>query len=521
VLPGKTLTLKDVMRIAVRRGWMVVVPFSIGLALIPVLSRKTPNMYRSETLIRVVPKRVPDTLVLAIGGPKMADRLPTMRDLLLSRSQLEPIVKTLNPYPRLRGQRNLEEIVERMRSDINLQNEGQETFRLEYVNTERYIAQKVTARLADVFIESNVRDREGLADETNQFLESQLSEAKEQLIQHEKRLELYRRQHAGELPSQLESNLQALRNTQLQLQAVNESTNRARERRLLVERQIADTQALPADLVPADGAPPGQVPLTPAQQLEAARAQLAASRLRFMPDHPDVRAAEGAVRQLEASLAEESRRPQASGANGGQILSSAQAARQKRIADLKADLEVIDHQITAGTAEQAQLKSTMTDYQAKVDALPTRESELVELTRDYSTLQQTYMSLLTKRQDSKIAGNLQRREIGEQFRIVDPASLPEKPYNQIQRMGIVVSGVFAGLVVGVLIVAFLAVQDSTLRTEDDVLRTLSLPVLALVPVMDSGRELRLRRLRALAGNIAAAVVLLGSATWVVLWRLNR
>src|SRR5260221_10847353 len=215
--------MKDVMRIAVRRGWMVVVPFSIGLALIPVLSRRTPNMYRSETLVRVIPKRVPDTVVLAITGGKMEDRLTTMRDLLLSRSQLEPIVKSLNLYPRLREQRSMEEIVERMRSEINLQAEGQETFRLEYVSPERYTAQRVTARLADVFIESNMRDREGLADETDHFLESQLNDAKEQLIQHEKRLELYRRQHAGELPSQVESNLQALRNTQVQLQAGNQS----------------------------------------------------------------------------------------------------------------------------------------------------------------------------------------------------------------------------------------------------------------------------------------------------------
>jgi len=521
VLPGKTFTVKDALRLAVRRGWMVVVPFSIGLAVIPVLSRKTPNMYRSETLIRVIPQRVPDAVVHAIGVAKMEERLPTMRDLLLSRSRLEPIVKTLNLYPRMRGQRSMEEIVDRMRTDINLQNEGPETFRLEYVSPERFTAQRVTARLADVFIESNTRDREGLADDTNQFLESQLNDAKEQLIQHEKRLEQYSRQHAGELPSQLESNLQALRNTQLQLQAVNESTNRAQERRLLIERQSADAQALPAAVVAADAAAQGQAPLTTAQQLESARAQLAANRLRFMPDHPDVRGGERTVRDLEAKVDEESRQPAAPAPNGTQVLSPGQAARQKRLADLSAELEVIDHQISAGAAEQAQLKRTMAEYQAKVDALPTRQSELVELTRDYSTLQGTYMSLLTKRQDSKIAANLQRREIGEQFRIVDPASLPEKPYNQVQRMGVIVSGTVAGLVFGVMAVAFLGFHDSTFRTEDDVLRTLSLPVLALIPVMDSGRELRRRRLRALAGNVVAAVALLGSAAWVVLWRLNR
>ena len=503
----------------------MVVPFSIGLALVPKLSRSTPNMYRSETLIRVIPPRVPDTVVRQFGVTKMEERLPTIRDLLLSRSQLEPVVKAFNLYPRLRNQRSAEEIVQRMRSDINLQAEGQETFRLEYISADRYTARDVTARLAALLIEENQRDRAGLADETNQFLESQLNEAKEQLIQHEKRLELYRRQHSGELPTQLESNLQAIRNAQQQLQAVGESTNRAQERRLLVERQLADVQALPADVVvpvAGEGAPAGPAPLTTAQQLEAARTQLEANKLHYTPDHPDVRAAERTVRELKAKLEEESRQQQeAPAAAAVQVASPAQVARQKRISDLKAELEVIDHQITAGETEADRLKRAIADYQFKVDAVPTRESELVELTRDYSTLQATYMSLLTKREDSKIAANLQRRESGEQFRIVDPASLPEKPYNQVQRMGIIASGAVAGLIAGGLLVAFLAFSDSSFSREEDVTRTLSLPVLAIVPVMGQSRELRLRRLRAVAGNIFAAAALIGSVAFVAFWRLHR
>ncbi len=51
--------------------------------------------------------------------------------------------------------------------------------------------------------------------------------------------------------------------------------------------------------------------------------------------------------------------------------------------------------------------------------MPTRESELVELTRDYSTLRSRTISLLKKREDSKLAANLERRQIGEQFKILD------------------------------------------------------------------------------------------------------
>ena len=80
--------------------------------------------------------------------------------------------------------------------------------------------------------------------------------------------------------------------------------------------------------------------------------------------------------------------------------------------------------------------------------MPERESELVELTRDYETLQETYTSLLTKKEDSKLAANLERGQIGEQFRILDPASLPERPSNQEQRLTMGIGASLGGLVSG-------------------------------------------------------------------------
>ncbi|HMD35976.1 MAG TPA: GNVR domain-containing protein [Vicinamibacterales bacterium] len=508
-----------------RRGWIVVLAFSIGLAAAPILSKTLPQLYRSETLIRVIPQRVPESYVRSTGTVKMEERIPSISDLLLSRSQLEKIINEFDLYRPQRKQLIMEDIVQRMRAAITLKPDGQETFRIQYVNRDQQTARTVTARLAALFIEENLRDRAGLADETSRFLESQLNDAKERLIQHEKKLEMYRRTHSGELPSQLDSNLQVIRNMQLQLQAVNEATNRVQERRLLVERQIADAQALPADIVTATIDAAGRVepaPLTTAQQLDAARAQLETARLRYMPDHPDVRAAERTVHDLTAKLERESsRQPQQAAPAAVQQVSPAQVARQKRLRDLQADLEVIDHQLNASLAEEDRLKQTMTDYQRKVDAVPTRESELIELTRDYSTLQATYMSLLTKREDSKIAANLQHREIGEQFRIVDPASLPEKPYNQVQRVAVVASGVVSGLILGLLAIGLLEYRDSSFASEADVVRTLSLPVLAVVPVMGSRQELRRRRLPVIVANVAAAAALIGSGVVLVVWRLSR
>ena len=115
------------------------------------------------------------------------------------------------------------------------------------------------------------------------------------------------------------------------------------------------------------------------------------------------------------------------------------------------------------------------------------------MTRDYSTTQQAYASLLQKREDSKVAANLERRQIAEQFKVLDPASLPETPFNQRRRLAMLFGGQAGGLLLGVLFVAFLERRDSSFKNEEDVVRVLSLPVLALIPVMDVEAEAEPRR----------------------------
>ena len=109
---------------------------------------------------------------------------------------------------------------------------------------------KVTERLASLFIEESLRDRTALAEGTNQFLETQLQEARNRLIEQEKRLEAYRRQHAGELPSELNSNMQAIQNIQLQLQTLSQSLTQDKDRRQMLDRMLAEAEALPPIRLP-------------------------------------------------------------------------------------------------------------------------------------------------------------------------------------------------------------------------------------------------------------------------------
>jgi polysaccharide chain length determinant protein (PEP-CTERM system associated) len=510
-------------RILLRRWWIVIMTLGLGAAAGLGLSRNLPEKFRSETLIMLMAQRIPDAYVKATISSKIEDRLNSLEDQIMSRSRLERIIVDLDLYQVLRRTLPMEDVVQRMRDDIFIKIEGKESFRVSYISRDARTAQKTTERLASLFIEENLRDRENVAEDTNTFLDAQLEDAKRRLIEHEKKLEEYRTRYGGELPSQVNANIQAIQNAQVQLQSLADATDRARERRLLLERQNADLQADPLPGVAvtpsAKAASPEELAAEPtAQQLQVAQSRLQRLLLHAKPDHPDVRMMQRTIRDLEAKLEAESERPATAPLAQRAVATPAEILRQQRIRDLKLQMDDIDRQLTDKQEQERQLRAIVADYQSKLNAVPKRESELVELTRDYTTLQASYQSLLVKREDAKLASNLERRNIGEQFKVLDPARAPERPFSP-NHLLIELGGAGAGLALGVLLIAFVEYRDSSFKTEDDVIRLLNVRVLALVPLMISDAERRTRRWRTVLIGVGV-LVLASTAAVLVVWRLR-
>lgn len=520
MLPGKVLGPEEILLLVWRRRWLV-----LGLVLTGAIgafgyARTLPDQFRSETQILIVPQRIPETYVRSTVTIKVEDRLKSITQQILSRTRLEQVILELDLYPGERRKAPMEEVVEGMRKAIEIQVTRGDAFSVSFVSSDPRTAQKVAERLAGLFIEENLKDRAVLAEATNQFLDVQLQEARQRLVEHEKKLEAYRLRHAGELPDQAAANLQAIQNYQLQIQALVESINRDRDRRIVVDRQIAD---LTAPDTPAPAPPPGDDPAaapgaTAAQRLEAARTALQQMELRLKPEHPDIRRTRRLVEELErqAQLEEASAmlglktRPTAP--------TPAEAARAARVKDLQIELESLDRRIAHKEAQEQQLRRTVASYQARIEAIPSRESELTALMRDYDTLQKQYTSLLAKREDSKIAADLERRQGGEQFRILDAARVPEVPFSP-DRPRIILVGAVAGLMLALALIAVAQYRDNSFRTEDEVVQVLALPVLALVPRMTTSLEIRRARRRRIRLSFAAAGGALVAAA-LVIWRFE-
>jgi polysaccharide chain length determinant protein (PEP-CTERM system associated) len=548
MVPGRELTIDSMLKAFMRRRWLLVGPLFLGVLGGLLCSRWLPSLYRSDAVIQVVPQRVPESYVSSTVTERVEDRLRGLAQQVLSRTQLEKLITEFNLFPDERRTHPLEDVIQLMTRRVLIEpvdtaqasrsQSQSEAFRVSFDYQDPVVAQKVVERLASFFIDTNARDRGTQADQTSSFLEAQLADARSRLEAQERKLKDFRERNSGRLPTQTQTNMQGIQNTQLTLQAVVESGARDRDRKLMLERLYADAAAdSPADAVaPAPSSPAASSPAgssagdfasklpanaTPRQQLEAARNLLSQMELHLSPKHPDVIRARRFIADLEKQVAaEDLQRPLSPGAAQDLPASPEEIRRRDRLREMRAEIESLDRQIAFKDSEERRMRAEIGAYQARLEAVPGVESEWVALTRDYDTLQASYRELLSKSENSKMAASLEQRQIGEQFRILDPPRVPLKPASP-NRIKINMVGTLAGLGLGLLLVGLAERRDSTMRSEADLLGVIDLPVLALTPFVTTEADLHQQRRRRLIVSVAVVVVLVGTAAlfWFLqLWK---
>jgi protein tyrosine kinase modulator len=505
MLPGKKYRPEDFLLILRHRIWLLLVPFAIVSAASAVWVRHLPDVYESQTLIMIMPQQVSEAYVKTTLSTSLEDRIYSIQQQILSRTRLEKLITDFNLYPDERANGIMQDVVDHMTRDIKVTVVRGDAFRVSFVGNDPVTVMKVTQQLGTLFINESQLDQANLADRTNQFLDAELESARQKLADRERQLAAYREKYAGELPSEQQSNLQAVQNIQMQIQSVLQSISQDQDRRVDLERQIQDLEAQPV-AAPSGPVVDAKQPPTTLEQLEAARAGLAALQLRLKPEHPDVVRLKRVIADLEKKANAEALQTPLSQASA-MAVSPAEAARQRKLADLHSELDQIKVRIDNEQQQEQTLRQRADQYQQRAEAAPTRETELISLTRDYGTLQQLYSSLLSKRENAQISSNLENRQIGETFRVIDPPTVPQRPISP-NRPRLTQLGLLAGLAIGVGLIALVEYRDSTLKTDDDVLGVVGVAVLAVVPVMRSSRERHFRAFRRLAtGLVLGSVVL--------------
>jgi uncharacterized protein involved in exopolysaccharide biosynthesis len=338
----------------------------------------------------------------------------------------------------------------------------------------------------------------------------------------EKALEEYRRVYMGELPEQLASNLTILERLQQQLGQSHQSLRDEKNRLLIVESQLkfAQQAAAPA---PAAVLPPS--PDGGPKTLDGLRQQLAEFQTKYTENHPDVVALTKKIEALEKEQAEAAAAPAAQTAKAAAPKAAPAGAggagRPFMEAELVGQQQAIVRNIQAVEAEIVKIQAQIEHYQKRVENTPKREQELLLLKRDYDNIKTTYSSVLNRKLEADIALNMEKTQKGEQFRILDPPRMAEKPISPNLRM-ILMACVAAGLGIGAGIIFLFEFFDNSVRKPEALQARLALPVLMVMPAMVHMQTRRSRVLGwlnnglSIVGALACLALLGGLAAVTVL-----
>jgi protein tyrosine kinase modulator len=494
-------------RVVVRYKWHVLVgTFALTLVFVVTIA-KLPSVYEATTTILVDPQQIPEKYVSAVPTTDPYSRLNTITQQVLSRTRLQEILDKFNLYPELRESLSPEELIEKMRGDITIQvkqGSGPElsTFTIAYQGKQPIVVAEVANELAGSFIEWNVNSREQQVAGTKEFLTSELQNARKGLEQQEDALRQFKMSHLGETPDQAENNLQALSTLRSSLQANAEAMNRLDEERILLTRQPEPVPA-GANL---------DASLTERQRAELEKLRLEASiqqlRARYSDSYPDVVAETRQLEDVNARL--ESLPPDAvDPAPGESDQPSATSVR----------LQLIDKEMKRLKAQQDHMEAQMAAYQAKLDAAPVREQQLMELSRNYDISKQNYQALLDKSFSIDMAADLEQKQKGERFTVLDSAEVPEKPVKPARTMLIPLSGPIA-LLFSIFFVVSRESVSPAIKTETELKSLLpkNVRLVGLIPPIETAADTRRDRRLAISACLISG--LLCAAVIGIIWHIR-
>ena len=302
-LPQNPADYLDLIRF---RWYWVLATIILGAIASQVFVRFVPERFVSETVVLVESDKIPRNFIPQMSTERPSDRLRTIHEEILARPRVERILEELDPYPEMVDVPRAD-IVDMIRRRAAIGLRGNDAFVVRYADTDPARAQKLATRLASLFIEETSGDRERQVQGANEFINSQLRETRFELEKVEGALKRIKQNYMGMLPNQLEANLSTLQRFELERQSVSDQMRGAKDRRGLLERQLAlqaqmnepEAQLIPEILVnSASSSGPAA-----AGSLPALKDYLARLRTRYTDNHPEVQATRTRIARMEAAMA--------------------------------------------------------------------------------------------------------------------------------------------------------------------------------------------------------------------------
>ena len=502
--------LKDYGRMFGRRKWFIVVT-ALSLALLTaIVAYFIPNSYRARTTILVDPQKVPDYYVNSTVTISVVDRLATLRQQILSETRLNQIIEEMGLYKDQKKKRTQEELVTSMQKDIIVEvaptarpDKALGAFSISYINRDPVVAARVTNRLASVFIEENIKDRELSVEGTSDFLTKELNDAHKDLEEKEAQITALKTKNVGELPESESTQVQTLNTLQIELQSEREALNQAQQQKLYLQSLLGENPSV----VNVDSEQSPDVVLMQSQ-LAQKQTELDELHKRYGAKYPEVVKKQAEIQDLQNRIADGEKQS----ATRPKIKPSPVKSHNPVV---ESQLSRLDQEIEKHSQRQHEIEQQIATHQAHLERIPLFQQQISSVMRDYQAAQDHYKYLLERKFSADMASDLEVRQKGERFEVLDPAQVPEK-LDTPNRPLINLIGLVVGLMVAFVGSLALEIFDSTVKTEREVISELQAPIFGEIPWLPTKKERRRKVRRTILAFMGSALLATAYSILVVL-----
>ncbi len=518
-------------------------------------------IYKSEAMIRVNEQEIPENYVQSTLNEYVEARIGKINQQVLNRPRLKKIAEDLNLFSEGNNQTDVSEIVDKFRENIDLEmivSEMQSkpggkslsfavAFNLSYEGRDPETVQRVTDKLANLYVEEDAKRKQRIVSATTDFLEVELERLKTNIDIQEKEISEFKKKHLRELPSDISSNIQTVTRLERELDVADMQVRSLNEKKLYLESELTTVEPLSPIIVEGD-----RIASNPYQRLKELNIQLIKMKSTYSEKHPDIKKIKREIKELETQVQSSDysvkkikmlrhlenqlvslesdlgpKHPDVMAmkkeiAGLSQEVNNLMTETAKlKISEEKPDNPVYINLVTQINAMNIEIKAINEDkkniiksiekYQRRIQKGPTLEKELNALTRDYDASKGKYQEIFNELMTARVTKEIEGKQQGERFIISSPAYLPTKPYKP-NRLVIILVGFIIAIGASFIFTAFQEAIDDSIKTAKQLRQITNVPVLSAVSYIVTDSEKRVRRFKKL-GWLFLIIIGIGSGLY--------
>jgi polysaccharide chain length determinant protein (PEP-CTERM system associated) len=490
-----------------QRRWVgLAAAWIVGIAGVVAVMRM-PDVYEASARIYVDTQSVLKPLMQGLAvQPNVDQQVMILSRTLISRPNVEKLIRMADIDLTTRSKADQDGMVDGLVKALKIESLGRDNlYTLSYRDPKAEKAKRVVQSLASIFIESNLGEKRKDSDSAKKFIDEQIKVYEKKLVEAEDRLKDFKIKNLSSTDSMEKDYFTRLAEVTAQLNHSRLELREAENSRDALKREITGEEPM---LVPDDT--PAAVSSTPVPEidgrLDAMKKSLDTLMQRYTDQHPDVVITKRQIQDLEEQkvqvIAARKKAASSSTTKGGSSMQSNPVYQQLRVslAETEATVASLRTRVTEYEARYTRLKET-----AKLQ--PQMEAEYTQLNRDYGVHKRNYETLVSRREQAEISGDMENVS-GADFRLIDPPRVSPQPVAP-NRALLLAAAMAVALGAG-LFASFAASQIWPTFFDVRSLRdTTQLPVLGAV-TMIIGESQKRRERRGLIGFFAGVLAFLGS-----------